>query len=331
MADLTSAPPKQQMRGSGFAALFGLFFGLCAIFAGGVALSDWYGEVTQARWPLVSAVVDRSEVVVWERDARDGSRTSWHLKSRVQFEVDGKLRTLTLTSSSFFSEADSERLQSWAERHGSGSEIDVRYDPSREDRAVFASAELSSVAARIRNDLMLFSIAAIACAALLALSKILRAREARVAPDTSGRALGLGLVVAALGATVSGAATYRAIHAVPFAADNWMGVPAGLIFLIGGILLTLPPEYNKWRNWLATLLISCFALTFDWVAFGPGEREFGVSINGFGLFIPGEMVGRAAFGFFGVMVSICAAAMWIGQFRQLLGLKSSGWFMEQKL
>jgi hypothetical protein len=247
----------------------------------------------------------------------------------VQFEVDGKPKTVTLTSSSFFSEADAERLQSWAEKHGNGSEIDVRYDPSREDRAVFASAELSSAAARVRNDLMLFSIAAIACVALLALSKILRAREARAAPDTSGRALGLGLVVAAIGATVSVAAVYRAVHAIPFAADNWMGVPAGLIFVFGGILLTLPPEYNKWRNWLATLVISCFALTFDWVAFGPGEREFSGSINGFGLFIPGEMVGRAGFGFFGLIVSIVAVGMWMGRFRQVLGLKSC-WLGEQK-
>src|SRR5260370_28828658 len=124
MADLTLAAPKPQMRGSGSAALFGLFFGLCAIFAGCVALSDWYGEITQGRWPLVSAVVERAEVVTWERDAEDGSRTSWHLKSRVQFEVNGKLRSVTLTSSSFFSEADAERLQTWAEQHGNGSEID---------------------------------------------------------------------------------------------------------------------------------------------------------------------------------------------------------------
>ena len=328
MADLTLAPPKPQMRGSGFAAFFGLFAGLCAIFAGCVTLSDWYGEITQARWPLVSAVVDRAEVVAWERDAEDGSRTSWHLKSRVQFEVDGKPRTVTLTSSSFFSEADAERLQSWTERHANGSEVDVRYDPSREDRAVFASAELSSAAARIRNDLVLFSIAAIACAVLLPLSRILRAREVRAAPDTSGRALGVGLVFTAIGLEVAGSAIYRAIHAAPFVADNWMGVPAGLIFVFGGILASLPPGYDKWRNSLATLVISCFALSFDWIAFGPGERQFSGSFGGFG-FIPDEMVGRVAFGFFGVIVSICAVGMWVGQFRQMLGLKTS-WFVEQK-
>jgi hypothetical protein len=328
MADLTLAPPKQQMKGSGVAALFGLFTGLCAIFAGCVTLSDWYSEITQARWPVVSAVVKRADVMTSERDPKDGGGTVWNLKSHVQFDVNGEARTATLRSRSF-SEAEGAWLQSWARQHRKGSHIDVRYDPTRKDRVVFAAAELSPAIGRVRSDLMLFSIAAIGCAALLALSKILRAREARAAPDTSGRALGLGLVVAAVGAAIAGPAIYRAIHATPLAADNWMGVTAGLIFVFGGILLGLPRGYDKWRTWLATLVISCFALTFDWVAFGPGERNFSGSLLGFG-FIPGETVGRAAFGFFGVIVSIFAAGMWIGQLRQMLGLKTSGWSMEQE-
>jgi hypothetical protein len=61
-----------------------------------------------------------------------------------------------------------------------------------------------------------------------------------------------------------------------------MAAPAGLMFVFAGILIALPPEYTKWRNLLATLVITCFAVTFDWVAFGPGERRFTGSIGGFG-------------------------------------------------
>lgn len=275
----------------------------------------------------MSTLVDRTEVVVWERDAKHSSRTSLHRKSRVQFEVDGKAHTVTLTSSSFFSEADAQRLLSWAEQHGRGSHIDVRYDPSREDRAAFASAELSSAAGRIRNDLVLFSIAVIACAVLLALSKTLRAREARAAPDTSDRELGLGLVVAAIGAAVSGAAIYRAIDATASVADNWMGVPAGLIFLFGGILLTLPSGSSKRRNWLAKLLISCFALTFDWVAFGPGEREFSGSTKGYG-FIPGQMVGGLPSGSSALLSASVLLRCGLASFGN--GLDCPGRYMEQK-
>jgi hypothetical protein len=329
MADLALAPPRQQMKGSGFAAVLGLFAGLCAIFAGCVALGDWYSEATHARWPLVSAVVERAEVVAFERNPKNGAGTSWHIESRVRFEVDGKLRTATPTSRGVFSETEAAWLQSWAEQHGNGSEIDVRYDPSRQNLAVFASAELSPVAGRTRNDLVIFSIAAFACAALLTLSKYLRVREARANPVVEGQGRALALVVAAIGLEIAGSATYGAMHATPFVADNFIGVPAGLMFVFAGILIGLPPGYDTWRNWLTTLLMSCFALTFDWVAFGPGEREFSGSAGGFG-FVPSEIIGRIAFGFFAVILDVCAVGMWIGQFRRLLGLKSSGWFFGQK-
>ena len=61
MADLIFSRSRQQMMGSGFAGLLGLFAGLCAIFAVFITLSDWHQETTQARWPVVSAVVDRAD------------------------------------------------------------------------------------------------------------------------------------------------------------------------------------------------------------------------------------------------------------------------------
>jgi hypothetical protein len=71
---------------------------------------------------------------------------------------------------------------------------------------------------------------------------------------------------------------------------------------------------------LATLLVTCFALTFDWVAFGPGERKFSGSFS-FGIaatgFQPGELFGRASFGVGAVVLDIWAIAMWIGQCRRV--------------
>lgn len=108
-----------------------------------------------------------------------------------------------------------------------------------------------------------------------------------------------------------------------------MGVPAGLMFVFAGILLALPPQYTGWRNLLTTLVITCFALTFDWVAFGPGERKFSGSIMGFG-FIPGELLGRALFGVFAVILDGCAIAMWVGLGRHALGMSTNSPFIEQK-
>jgi hypothetical protein len=325
MADLTLARPTRQMTASGLAGLLGLFAGLCTIFAICATVFDWHDETAQARWPVVSAVVERADVVSSVRAPKDGGGTVWKLRYRVQFQQDGEARTTTLTSRSVFSETEAAELRSWAAAHRKGSQIDIRVDPTQENRAAFASAEVSSAAGRIRTDLILSAVAAIAAAGLMMLAKYLRAREARAAPAAGGAAGGepaFGLLFAAMGLMVTGFAIYAAVHADPFSADNLMGMPAGLMFVFAGILIGLPPQYQKWRGLLATLVITCFALTFDWVAFGPGERKFSGSVMGFG-FVPGEWMGRAVFGFFAVILDVCAIAMWTGQCRQAFGAVTS--------
>ena len=315
MADFTSLRTTQQMTASGFAGLLALFAGLCAIFAACVTLVDWHDEATQARWPVASAVVERADVVASARAPKDGGGTVWKLRCRVRYELNGEARAVTLTSRSVFSEAEAATLQSWAAQHRKGSHIDIRYDPSEENQAAFASAEISSTAGRIRTDLILLAVAAVACSTLLALARVLRAREVRAAPAADGGQggnLAFGLLFAAMGLMVTGFVIYGAVHADPLTADNLMGLPAGLMFVFAGILIGLPPQYAKWRNLLTALLITCFALTFDWVAFGPGERKFSGSIGGFG-FIPGELLGRTVFGVFAVILDILAIAMWTGR------------------
>jgi hypothetical protein len=76
---------------------------------------------------------------------------------------------------------------------------------------------------------------------------------------------------------------------------------AGLMFVFAGVLIGLPPEYTRWRALLGTLVVTCFAPTFDWVAFGPGERKFNGSFVGIG-FVPSELMGRICFGFFAVVL-----------------------------
>jgi hypothetical protein len=335
MADLTlsRSPSAQQMTASGFAALFGLFAGLCAIFAACVTLVDWHDEARQARWPVVSAVVDRGDIVAAPSAAKDGGGTTWKLRYRVQYELAGEAVMATLTSRTVFSETEAAALQSWAAQHRKGSHIDIRYDPSEKNQAAFASAEISAAAGRMHTDLILLGVFAVACAGLLALAKYLRAREAARGPAADGAqrgTLAMGLVFAAMGLMQTGFVIYGAIHADPFTADHLMAVPAGLMFVFAGILVGLPPAYMKWRSLLATLVVTCFALTFDWVAFGPGERQFSGSVMGFG-FIPGEFVGRALFGAFAVVLDICAIAMWAGQCRRALGMPTvAGAFIEQE-
>jgi hypothetical protein len=324
MADLTYSRTTQQMTASGFAALLGLFAGLCAIFAGCVTLSDWHDETTQARWPVVSALVERGDVIASARTPKDGGGTVWKLRYRVRYELNSEALMATLTSRTAFSENDAAKLQAWAAQHRKGSHIDIRVDPSRENQAAFASTEISDPIGRTRTDFILLVIAALASAGLLALAKYLRSREARAAAaDGASRGgLGVGLACAAMGLLLVGIVIHGAVHADPFTADSLMGVPAGLMFVFAGIFMALPPEYKQWRNLLATLLITCFALTFDWVAFGPGERKFSGSFVGIG-FVPSEFFGRASFGVGAVILDIWAIAMWIGQCRRAFGSSTS--------
>jgi hypothetical protein len=150
MADLNSVRNNPQMRASGFAGLFGLFAGLCAIFAACVTLIDWRDEIVQARWPVVPATIERADVV---STARDGGGTLWNLRIRTRFEINGITQAAALTSRPAISESDAACLEAWAAEHPKGSHIDIRYDPSRPSRAVFASDEISSTAGRLHTDL----------------------------------------------------------------------------------------------------------------------------------------------------------------------------------
>jgi len=304
MAGSTLARTTRPMTAAGFVGLFGLFAGLCAILAACAALIDWHSEATEARWPLVSAVVERADVIASER----GDGTLWNLRVHVRYGVNGVIRAATLTSRTAFSGISAERLQAWMEQYRAGRRIDIRYDPSRETSVVFAAAELASGASR--TDLILVGGAAVACVILLALARFLGARETRVAPSAGTAQRGrpaLGAAVAALGLMVAGSGIFGAIQAEPFNADSLMAVPAGSMFVCAGVLLGLPPD-SKWRDLLATLLVTCFALTFDWVAFGPGERRF----TGF---LSNEWVGRTLFGAFAVLLDVLAIAMWTGRLK----------------
>ena len=296
MAGSTPADTSPPMTAAGLAGLFGLFAGLCSVFAICVTLVDWYNEATEARWPLVSAVVERADVIASERS--DGSGPLWNLRAHVRYEVNGVARAATLTSRTAFSDINAEQLQTWAEEYRAGRRVDIRYDPSRETRAVFAAADLSSVAGRVRTDLIFVAVGAVACVILLVLARFLGAREARAAPRADGNQRGqplLAVAVAAMGLMVAGSGIHGAVHTEPFNADGLIG---------------LPPD-SKRRDLLAKLLITCFALTFDWVAFGPGERQFTGSIG----LVPNEWVGRTLFGAFAILLDVLAIAMWTGRLK----------------
>lgn len=314
---------------SGMFGFLGLLMGLFAIFVLIAAAVDWRDETSQAHWPVVSAMIDRGEVTVSRRAQSEGGRMTWKLNCRVRFEVNGHEQIAAITLPSATSESQGAELQSWAARHRRGDHIDVRYDPSRPSRAVFAAAAVPNAGPRRNSDLVLVIIFAMGCVGLLALAKHLaleESREVAVAdtdnPSRGGR-IALGFISAAIGLVVIGSAVSAAIHATdPFTGERLIAVPAGLMFVLGGTLVALPPGSGRWRGALSALLVTCFAVTFDWVAFGPGDRKFGGGISlganvGAG-FPVGEFIGRAVFGVVAIVLDIFAIIVWISHCRRLL-------------
>ena len=186
-ADLISPRAARQISGSAFAGLLGLLAACCAIFAGIVTISDWSYKAPETRWPQLAAVVDRAEVIVSASGGKDGDKTGTALRYRVHYQAGGNERSATLISRSAFSDTEAARLQSWAIQHQKGATIDIRYDPSGEGHAVFASPEVSDAASRVGTDVLLLIVSALASAGLLALASYLRRREAFAATAVSLR------------------------------------------------------------------------------------------------------------------------------------------------
>jgi hypothetical protein len=103
-------------------------------------------------------------------------------------------------------------------------------------------------------------------------------------------------------------------------------LPMGVAFAAGGAMLALPERLVRTRALVGALLMTAFALAFDWIAFGPGERQFsgGFSSGAFGMhFNPGETLGRVAFGIVAVMVDVLAALVWVQLLRKVVGVANT--------
>src|SRR5437763_14917123 len=87
-----------------------------------------------------------------------------------------------------------------------------------------------------------------------------------------GARMAVGLVVLLLGAGLIALGLTPRFTATP--GIGIVGVPAGLVFACGGVLVLLPERLAILRLPIAAVMITALAGMFGWVAFGPGERRF---------------------------------------------------------
>ncbi|HZQ61828.1 MAG TPA: hypothetical protein VFC24_10790 [Casimicrobiaceae bacterium] len=99
---------------------------------------------------------------------------------------------------------------------------------------------------------------------------------------------------------------------------RWVVGLAGSVFAFAGVALLLPPQDSRAQNLIGALLLSAFAAIGLWIGFGPGERHFLASLSGGAAVASSgghEGLGRFVFGTMGVLVALCALAVWRRVFR----------------
>jgi len=299
---------------AGAVGLAGLFAGLCAVFALVVTVFEWRAERAQAAWPVASARVERGEVA---ESVGSGDSRSWSLRYRVRYDAGWQEQAVTVSSHSTSSVQDAAAMRAWAQEHRRGSRVDVRYDPANPRRAVFASVDVPNAGPRTPFDVSVTLAAGVASVLLIALARFMARREP---PDAATQPLSahgkvlVGALFAAMGFLVLGIGLHSALRMPAPTSSDFIFVPAALMFVFAGVLLALPPERAALTRLFAALLITAFAVTLDWVAFGPGERRFGggISLGFLGIgWQPGELFGRAAFGVAAVILDVLAVVLWV--------------------
>jgi hypothetical protein len=153
--------------------------------------------------------------------------------------------------------------------------------------------------------------------AMVALKKMTMDPEPPTLPKLPPIAkMAAGFVVASIGIALAVTGAFEA-DSDPRAL---IGVPAGLIFVFGGALILLPRTYARGQLPLVALTVTSLAVVFNWVAFGPGEREFAGPLSSGGGTATGaarEMTGRLFYGFIALIMDIAALGLWIKVFARL--------------
>jgi hypothetical protein len=111
----------------------------------------------------------------------------------------------------------------------------------------------------------------------------------------AGPRLAIGFALAAVGTALAAFAAAGALNAA--AGMQVVALAAGLTLVFAG-----------------ALMVSSLALAFDWIAFGPGERQFTGSVGVAGAAVSsavGEPAGRVFFGLFALLFDIAAIGLWL--------------------
>ena len=138
-----------------------------------------------------------------------------------------------------------------------------------------------------------------------------------------GARIAIGALLCAAGIALGG---YAILDGSGLKPDRFIAAPIALSLVSAAALLAFPQASYTARSVFGALLITGFGVMTSWIAFGPGERHFSVSIGFVGFAASGpasETPGRVVFGLIGIAMDIAALWSWWTLFKRLAGREPS--------
>jgi hypothetical protein len=158
---------------------FGLFAGLCTVFALVVTAAEAWVEHPQAQWPQATARVQRCGLDVYTHNPE----TYW-IGCSLSYTVRGEdvvshihSRAIPAPSRWQYPAGRFEQLQEWVDEHPEGTPITVHYDPANHKKAVLVTTDMPLAGPRTPGNLKLLGFCAVSCAVLVTIVRIARPRE----------------------------------------------------------------------------------------------------------------------------------------------------------
>jgi hypothetical protein len=160
-----------------------LLLGLCTVFAFVVTVAQAWQEHLQARWPEVTARVDKCGL---DRTST-GRREKYYIHCRLSYAVGAEQHSANIYSRNVpspeiwqYPPNQIAPFVDWVNDHSQGTPVVVRYDPAHHAKIVLVTANMPGGGPRTPSNVKLLEFLAASFLALLTIARITRPRSPQV-------------------------------------------------------------------------------------------------------------------------------------------------------
>ena len=175
----TEMGPKGQLMWLGLMVLVALS-GLCTIFVSVATAAQARQEHAQARWPEVTARVDRCSL---DRTSSNGRR-KFYIHGRLSYAVGAEQNATNIYSTNVpapeiwqYPPNQIAPFEEWVDKHPQGAPIVVRYDPAEHTKVVLVATDMPQGGPRTPSNVKLLQVCAGSFLVLLTIARLTRPRS----------------------------------------------------------------------------------------------------------------------------------------------------------